>query len=94
MNTSEEGNSSFLSTKDCCQDQSQISSTTTVIPRPQVGKDMAKRSCPLDSMQHLESGRDRKQSKEEYLQILAKLDCLGFPPNYDTIELSVLGHYH
>ena len=29
---------------------------------------------PLDSMQHLESARDCKQSKEEYLQILSELD--------------------
>ena len=49
-------------------------------------------TCPLDSMQHLEAARDRKQSKEEYLQILAELDRLGFPSHYDTIELSVLGH--
>ena len=48
---------------------------------------------PLDSMQHLGAARDRKQSKEENLQILPKLDCLGFPSHYDTIELSVLGHY-
>ena len=50
-------------------------------------------TCPLDSMQHLESARDRKQSKEEYLQILSELDRMGVPSHYDTIELSVLGHY-
>ena len=34
-------------------------------------------TCPLGTFQHLESARDRKQSKEEYLQILSKLDRLG-----------------
>jgi len=47
-------------------------------------------TCPLDSTQHLESARDRKQSKYEYLQILSKLDRLGVSI-YDTVELSVLG---
>ena len=42
--------------------------------------------CPLDCTQHLEAARDRKQSKQEYLQI-----CQS--SLYDTIELSVLGHY-
>ena len=32
--------------------------------------------CPLDSIQHLESARDRKQTKEDYLQILSELDRL------------------
>jgi len=32
---------------------------------------------PLDSTQLLEAARDHKQSKEEYLQILSKLDRLG-----------------
>ena len=50
-------------------------------------------TCPLDSMQHLEAARNRKQSKEEYLQILPELDRLGFLSHYDTIDLSVLGHY-
>ena len=48
---------------------------------------------PLDSNQHLEAARDRKQSKQEYLQILSELDHLGIPSIYDTIEISVLGHY-
>ena len=34
-------------------------------------------TCPLDSFQHLESARDHKPSKEEYLQILSKLDQLS-----------------
>ena len=50
-------------------------------------------TCSLDSTQHLESARDRRQSKEEYLHILSELDCMGVPSHYDTIELSVLGHY-
>ena len=50
-------------------------------------------TCPLDSFQHLESARDRKQSKGEYLQILSELDRLGTTSQYDTIEISVLGHY-
>ena len=44
-------------------------------------------------MQHLESARDCKQSKEEYLQILSELNHMGVPSRYDTIELSVFGHY-
>ena len=44
-------------------------------------------------MQHLESATNYKQSKEEYLQILSELDWLGVTTHYDTIELSVLGHY-
>ena len=50
-------------------------------------------TCPLDSIQHLESARDRKQTKEDYLQILSELDRLGTPCYYNTIEISVLGHY-
>ena len=34
-------------------------------------------TCPLDTFQNLESARDHKQSKEEYLQILFELDRLG-----------------
>ena len=36
-------------------------------------------TCPLDSMQYLESARGHKQSKEEYLQILSELDRMGVP---------------
>jgi len=50
-------------------------------------------TCPLDSNQHLEAAKDRKLSKQEYLQILSELDRLGIPSNYDTVEISVLGHY-
>ena len=50
-------------------------------------------TCPLDSIHHLESARDRKQSKEEYHQLLSEFDRLGVPCFYDTVELSVLGHY-
>ena len=44
----------------------------------------------LNSTQVLEAARDRE---EEYLQILSKLDRLGIPSTYDTLEMSVLGHY-
>jgi len=40
-------------------------------------------TCPLDSFQHLESSRNHKQSKEEYLQILSELDRLGVNSQYD-----------
>ena len=36
-------------------------------------------TCPLDSIHHLESARDRKQSKEEYHQLLSEFDRLGVP---------------
>ena len=49
-------------------------------------------TCPLDSIQHLQSARDRKQTKEDYLQILSELDRLGTPCYYNAIEISVLGH--
>ena len=50
-------------------------------------------TCPLDSIHHLESAIDWKQSKEEYHQILSEFCRLGVPCHYDTVELSVLGHY-
>ena len=50
-------------------------------------------TCPLDSPQHIQAARDRKQSKVEYLQLLAKFDRLKISNYYDTIEISVLGHY-
>jgi len=34
-------------------------------------------TCPLDSIHHLESAWDCKQTKEDYLQILSELDRLG-----------------
>ena len=49
--------------------------------------------CPLDSDHHLEAARTRKQSKLEYQQLLAELDCLNFPHFYEMLEISVLGHY-
>ena len=49
-------------------------------------------TCPLDSVHHLESARERKQ-KTEYQQILSEFDRLGILCSYYTIELSVLGHY-
>ena len=50
-------------------------------------------TCPLDSPQHIQAARDRKQSKVEYLQLLAEFDRLKISNYYDTIEISVLGHY-
>ena len=50
-------------------------------------------TCPLDSVEHLNSARDRKQGKKEYQEIQSEFDHLGLPCFYDTIELSVLGHY-
>ena len=50
-------------------------------------------TCPLDSVHHLESERDRKLGKEDYQLLLAELDRLGIASYYDTIEMSVLGHY-
>ena len=54
---------------------------------------LLKLACPLDSIQHLESARYCKQSKQDYLQILPELKRLGIPCYYNTIERSVLGHY-
>ena len=48
---------------------------------------------PLDSPQHIQATRDRKQSKVEYLQLLADFDRLKIGNYYDTIEISVLVHY-
>jgi len=50
-------------------------------------------TCLLDSMDHLESARDCKWGKQEYQQILSEFNRLGVPCFYDTIEMSVLGHY-
>ena len=51
-------------------------------------------TCPLDSSHHLQSARSRKQCKLEYLQLLAELDCLNISNVYETLEVSVLGHYY
>jgi len=45
---------------------------------------MLELTCPLDSSHHLEAARDRKQGEMEYLEIMSE---------FDTLELSVLGHY-
>ena len=50
-------------------------------------------TCPLDSVQHIESARDRKQFKPEYQQLLAELDRLNISTCYRTVEVSVLGHF-
>jgi len=54
-------------------------------------------TCPLDSVENLQSAREPKQEKREYLEIQSELDRLGVSCkvscSYNTIELSVLGHY-
>ena len=50
-------------------------------------------TCPLDSEHHLEAVRSCKQGKLEYQQLLAELDRLDFSNYYETLEVSVLGHY-
>ena len=54
---------------------------------------MLELTCPLDSVHHLESAQNRKQSKVEYLQLLAEFDRLNISSYYETIEISTLGHY-
>ena len=50
-------------------------------------------TCPLELVHHLELARDRKLGKEEYQLLLSELDRLGVASLYNTIEISVLGHY-
>ena len=50
-------------------------------------------TCLLDSIEHLKSARDQKQGKREYQELQSEFDCHGIPCCYDTIEISVLGHY-
>ena len=52
-------------------------------------------TCSLDSEHHLEAARSRKQGirKLEYQQLLAELHRLDFSNYYQTLEVSVLGHY-
>ena len=50
-------------------------------------------TCPMDSAQHIQAARNRKQNEVEYLQLLAEFDCRNIPNYYETIEISVLGHY-
>ena len=50
-------------------------------------------TCPLESVHHLESARARKLAKEDYQLLLSELDHLGIVCSYNTIEISVLGHY-
>ena len=51
-------------------------------------------TCPLHSAHHLEQARYRKQNKVEYHQILSESDRLNVTNFYETLEISVLGHYH
>ena len=50
-------------------------------------------TCPLDSVEHLKPARDQKQGKREYQELQPEFDRQGIPCFYDTIEISVLGHY-
>ena len=54
-------------------------------------------TCYISNALHniLESARNRKQSKVEYLQLLAEFDRLSISSYYETqaIEISALGHY-
>ena len=50
-------------------------------------------TCPLDSIHHIQSARSRKQNKTDYLQLLAEFDRLTIANYYETIEITVLGHY-
>ena len=50
-------------------------------------------TCPLDSEHNIQSARSRKQNKIEYHRLLAEFDHLKIPNYYETIEISVLGHY-
>ena len=50
-------------------------------------------TCPLDSEHHIQEARSRKQNKTEYLQLLSEFDRLQIPNYYETVEISVLGHY-
>ena len=47
----------------------------------------------LDSIHHIQSARSRKQNKTDYLQLLAEFDRLNIANYYETIEITVLGHY-
>ena len=50
-------------------------------------------TCPLDSVHHKQSAHSKKQSKVEYLQLLAEFDHLKIPSYYETVEITALGHY-
>jgi len=50
-------------------------------------------TCPLDTDHNILSARSRKQNKTEYLQLLAEFDRLQISNHYETLEISVLGHY-
>ena len=42
----------------------------------------------------MQSAREQKQNKVECLQLLAELDRLNICNFYETLKVSVLGHYH
>ena len=54
---------------------------------------MLELTCPLESVQNLESAREPKQGKKEYQEIQSEFYRLGVCCFYSTIELSVSGHY-
>ena len=45
------------------------------------------------SIHHLQSTWNRKQSKDEHLQLLAEFDRLNISSYYETIDISALDHY-
>jgi len=50
-------------------------------------------TCPLDSEYNIQSARSKKLNKPDYHQLLAECDRLSIQNYYETIEISVLGHY-
>jgi len=50
-------------------------------------------TCLLNTDHNILSARSRKQNKTEYLQLLAEFDLLQISNHYETLEISVLGHY-
>ena len=50
-------------------------------------------TCPLDSEHNIHSARSIKQNNAKYYQPLAEFDRLQGQNYYETIEISVLGHY-
>jgi len=47
---------------------------------------MLELTCPLDSVDHLNSARVQKQEKREYQELQSELDHLGIPCIYDTVK--------
>ena len=54
---------------------------------------MLELTCPLDLVKHLEAARKCKQGKKKYQEIMSEFEHVGVACYYNTLELSVLGHY-